>query len=498
MKTLRRAAAIVAVAAVMTAACTSDKPKQSSGDVVNRSATGNLTETGGARRLNADQSDNVRNAIDSSGARNVILLIGDGMGDSEITVARNYAMGAAGSFKGLDSLPLTGQYTHYSLNKDGTPDYVTDSSASATAWSTGTKTYNGALSVDVRGLRKETILEIAKSRGLATGSVTTAEIQDATPAALYSHVTGRKCYGPVETTKQCPKNALESGGQGSITEQLLATRPDVTLGGGAVSFAQVATAGAYQGKPLDVQAKERNYQTVHTATELNAVSSAGQNNPLLGLFADTNMPVRWAGPAAERQGYLQPAATCSDNPKRTSEVPTLASMTQKSIDLLKTNDKGFFLQVEGASIDKQDHVANPCTQIGETVDFDEAVQKALEFAKSNGNTLVIVTADHSHTSQIVDNMTFEQLQEIAEEKKQPIDRVRDVVYPGLTRVLKTKDGADMTVSYGTSNDPELYTETHTGAQLQVAAFGPWAADVVGLTDQTDLFFTMRAALGLSS
>jgi alkaline phosphatase len=497
MTPFKRAVVLVTAAMLMTAACTSDKPKQSNGDLVNRSATGDLAETGGARRLNSDQSDAVRNAVNSSGAHNVILLIGDGMGDSEITAARNYAMGAAGSFKGLDSLPLTGQYTHYSLNKDGTPNYVTDSAAAATAWSTGTKSYNGALSVDVKGAPKQTILELAKSRGLATGSVTTAEIQDATPAALYSHVTGRKCYGPVETAKQCPKNGLESGGQGSITEQLLANRPDVTLGGGAAAFSQVAAAGQYQGKPLDVQAKERGYQTVHTATELNAVASTGQNNPLLGLFANGNMPVRWAGLAAQRQGYLQPAATCSDNPKHTVEVPTLATMTQKAIDLLKTTDKGFFLQVEGASIDKEDHVANPCTQIGETVDFDEAVQKALEFAKSDGNTLVIVTADHSHTSQIVDNVTNEQLQAIADEKKLPIERVRDAVYPGLTRVLKTKDGADITVSYGTSADTELYTETHTGAQLPVAAFGPRAANVVGLTDQEDLFFTMRDALGLN-
>ncbi|WP_251275881.1 alkaline phosphatase, partial [Enterobacter hormaechei] len=74
---------------------------------------------------------------------------------------------------------------------------------------------------------------------------------------------------------------------------------------------------------------------------------------------------------------------------------------EKAIDLLSRNEKGFFLQVEGASIDKQDHAANPCGQIGETVDLDEAVQKALEFARKDGNTLVIVTADHAHASQII-------------------------------------------------------------------------------------------------
>ena len=93
--------------------------------------------------------------------------------------------------------------------------------------------------------------------------------------------------------------------------------------------------------------------------------------------------------------------TCTPNPKRTDSVPTLAAMTDKAIDLLSKSEKGFFLQVEEASIDKQDHAANPCGQIGETVDLDEAVQKALGFAKKDGNTLVIVTADHAHASQIV-------------------------------------------------------------------------------------------------
>ena len=93
--------------------------------------------------------------------------------------------------------------------------------------------------------------------------------------------------------------------------------------------------------------------------------------------------------------------SCEANPKRTADIPTLAQMTSKAIELLKDNPNGFFLQVEGASIDKQDHAANPCGQIGETVDLDEAVQKALAFAKADGETLVIVTADHAHSSQII-------------------------------------------------------------------------------------------------
>jgi alkaline phosphatase len=431
------------------------------------------------------------------------MLLGDGMGDSEITVARNYEKGAGGSFAGLDAFPMTGQYTTFALNKDGKPNYVTDSAASATGWSTGTKTYNGALGIDIRGTAQKTILELAKDQGFATGDITTSEIQDATPAALFSHISERDCYGPEEMTKDCAGETLEKGGKGSVTEHLLATRPDVTMGGGAETFAQTATAGEYQGKTLEVQAKERGYQIVRTASELANVSKADQDAPLLGLFADGNMPVRWAGPVAVRQGYLQPAAKCTDNPKRGAEVPTLADMTTKAIELLAARTegaqnpaKGFFPQVEGASIDKRDHAADACGQIGETVDFDEAVQKALEFAKKDGNTLVIATADHGHSSQIVENVSEDDLRSAAEEAKLPIERVRDLMYPGLTLKLTTADSAEMTVSYGTSSDVAAEDETHTGTQVRIAAFGPRAANVVGLTDQTDLFFKMTDALGI--
>ncbi|MBS5774425.1 MAG: alkaline phosphatase [Enterobacter cloacae] len=439
-----------------------------------RAAHGDISALGGARRLTGDQTAALRDSLNDKPAKNIILLIGDGMGDSEITAARNYAEGAGGFFKGIDALPLTGQYTHYSLDKkSGKPDYVTDSAASATAWSTGVKTYNGALGVDIHDKDHMTILEMAKAAGLATGDVSTAELQDATPAALISHVISRRCYGPTVTSEKCALNALEKGGKGSITEQLLNARPDVTLGGGAKTFTETATAGEWQGKTLREQAQARGYQLVNDAASLAAISTANQDKPLLGLFADGNMPVRWEGPKASLHGNLdKPAVTCTPNPKRTDSVPTLAAMTEKAIELLSKNEKGFFLQVEGASIDKQDHAANPCGQIGETVDLDEAVQKALEFARKDGNTLVIVTADHAHASQIIP---------------------ADTKAPGLSQALTTKDGAVMAMTYGNSEEESM---EHTGTQVRIAAYGPHAANVVGLTDQTDLFYTMKAALSL--
>lgn len=443
--------------------------------IENRAAQGDVTQFGGARRLTEEQTAALRASLSDKQVKNVILLIGDGMGDSEITAARNYANGAGGFFAGIDALPLTGQYTHYALDKKtGKPDYVTDSAASATAWSSGVKTYNGALGVDIHEKPHTTLMQLAKAAGKGTGNVSTAELQDATPAAMMAHVTARKCYGPEATSKLCPTNALENGGKGSITEQMLQTRPDVTLGGGMKTFSEVSKAGAGQGKTLRQQAQEQGFVIVETLDDLKKVQSADQKTPLLGLFSDGNMPVRWKGPKASYHGNLdQPAVTCTANPERSASVPNLADMTEKAIDLLKTNPNGFFLQVEGASIDKQDHAANPCGQFGETVDLDEAVQKALEFARADGNTLVIVTADHAHSSQIV---------------------ALDTKAPGLTQALNTKDGAVMAISYGTAEADE--SQEHTGSQLRVAAYGPRAANVVGLTDQTDLFFTMRDAMGL--
>lgn len=448
---------------------------QSHSRILDRSTHGNVTQFGGARRLDGDITTALKAHMASGGVKNVILLIGDGMGDSEITLARNYALGAGGFFKGIDALPLTGQYTHYALHKDtGLPEYVTDSAASATAWSSGVKTYNGALGIDIHEKDYPTLLEMAKASGLATGNVTTSEIQDATPAAQFAHVTARRCYGPIATSVTCPSNALENGGRGSITEQMLNTRPDVVLGGGAKTFAETAKAGKWQGKTLREQALSRGYQIVENADELSRVRSADQRKPLLGLFAPGNMPVRWTGPKPTYRGNLtMTPEACQPNPNRTADIPTLAAMTGTAINLLRDNRKGFFLQVEGASIDKENHAANPCGQIGETVDLDEAVQVALEFAKADRRTLVIVTSDHAHTSQII-----------------PLNASA----PGLTATLMTKDGAPMAVSYGTSEGQG--SQAHTGSQLRIAAFGPRAANVTGLTDQTDLFFTIRDALRL--
>ena len=469
------AAAALSAVCALSASSAFSADTSSAMPLIDRAAKGDITAPGGARRLSADQTEMLRASLSNKTVKNVILLIGDGMGDSEITAARNFAHGAAGAFPGLDALPVTGQYTHYALDaKTKKPDYVTDSAASATAWNTGVKSYNGAIGVDVFGKPHASIMELAKKAGKATGNVSTAEIQDATPAAVFAHVAQRKCYGPKVTSERCPKEAAENGGAGSISEQLIKARADVTLGGGMASFKETAKGGEFKGKVLLDAAREAGYQIVTNTKEMQALKTASADRPVLGLFSEGNMPVRLKGPQAKHYGNIElPAVVCEKNPARTADHPTLAQMTEKAIELLKGKPNGFFLQVEGASIDKQDHKANPCGQFCETVDLDEAVQVALDFAKKNGDTLVVVTADHAHACQIV---------------------APDTKAPGLTLAVMTKDGVPMAVSYGNSDDPE--DQGHTGSQLRVAAYGPHAANVSGLTDQTDLFYTITNALGL--
>ncbi len=408
-------------------------------------------------------------------ARSVILLIGDGMGDSEITMARNYQVGAAGRLA-LDALPMTGAYTTYSVQEENParPDYVADSAASATAWATGHKTSARRLST-APGTDQPllTILELAQQKGLRTGSVTTADLTDATPAALAAHVNHRACQGPADMAL-CPRYWKSAGGLGSIAEQTVDHHVDVLLGGGRERFQQVIDAGPHAGQTVVQSAVAQGYTVVANAAELEAVRG-GQR--LLGLFAAGDMSLEWGGEPAAAYPGSGPQRCIEQH--RTDTEPGLAAMTLKAIELLDRaprRRRGFFLQVEGAAIDKRDHAADPCGQIGETIAFDAAVGVALAYARQYPDTLVVVTGDHAHTSQII-----------------PAPEATDHS-PGVFSTLVTADGVPMTIGYAT-NLPGRKQE-HTGTQLRIAAQGPQASRVAGVTDQTELFTTMARALSL--
>ena len=191
------------------------------------------------------------------------------------------------------------------------------------------------------------------------------------------------------------------------------------------------------------------------------------------------MTTEWSGLLA-----AHPASgpqVCNENNRTTTAPgePSLAVMTQRALDILtakarKSPAKGFFLQVEGASIDKRDHANDPCGQIGETIAFDQAIQIARTYAASHKDTLVVVTADHAHTSQIIESS--------------------DDGTPGVQSILTTHDGVPMWVNYATA--PANTSQQHTGSEVRIAAQGPQAANVVGVIDETDEFEIMHRALGL--
>jgi alkaline phosphatase len=441
---------------------------------------------GGVRPGKGDQ---IRRFLEKGKARNVIYFLGDGLGVQEITAARYYQYGAAGRMH-IDDLTFTGFKTTWSVKPSAAapfvPDYDPDSASTGTMWATGQKTIDERVSQgpssaeNVPGTSLKTALEIAQEQGKRTGNVSTAEITDATPAVLMSHMSLRGCQSPANAHATCATETKAAGGLGSIAEQTVDHRIDVVLGGGRNRFnatGGLIAGGPDNGKTVEQSAARQGIKEITTAAELASVKPS--DLPVLGLFATGNMTTEWTGPIAVR-GDGNPAHTCTAG-NRPANEPSLAAMTQKALELLDTGkpgrghrDRGFFLQVEGASIDKQDHAANACAQIGETIAFDDAIGVALEYQAKHPDTLIVVTADHSHTSQIVGE-----------------DTTGTGSPTGYSDNLVTADGQTMRITYGTAGGLTPPTappsQQHTGAVVPVWAEGPGGWEVLGTTDHTDTF-----------
>lgn len=408
----------------------------------------------------------------------VILLIGDGMGDQEITAARNYQHGAHGRLH-LDTLPVRGWSLTASVQEafPHLSDFVVDSAASATAWATGQRTSNGRLSTAPQtDAPLRTIAERALAAGMPVGVVTTSEVTDATPAALLAHVNSRHCHGPADM-QRCPQLRRDRGGPGSIAEQIVERRVDVLFGGGRRRFEQRIEAGTDTGRTLLEVVRSRGYRVLLTAAELATVGEPAE--PVIGLFAAGDFDRVWRGEPARPFPGSGPQR-CEED-QRPPEQPSLVAMARTALALLHRRAaerrKPFFLQIEGANIDKSAHAAEPCAQIGETLEFDATVAEVLRYATSHPHTLVIVTADHAHATQIV---------------PVPGPEARS---PGLIGTLVTREGALLTLSYATQIAGG--SQSHTGSQVPVLARGPYAGELGGTHDQTELYGVMVRALGLA-
>jgi len=277
----------------------------------------------------------------SAGPRNIILLIGDGMGIGHITAARCAGPGRDGRLA-IDTMPVTGLALTHSANA-----LVTDSAAGGTALATGVKTSNGTISQTPDGKPLKSILEIARDMGKSTGIVSTKFITDATPAVFVAHASKRSQ-------------------REDIAAQMVASGVDVILGGGKQDFLPKSAGGTRSDdRNLLDEAKKLGFDVFDTADAM----SASTSDRILGLFA--------------------PSSMTSERPE-----PTIAEMTAKAISILARNQKGFFLMSEGAKIDSEAHANNAAGVVRELLIFDDAVKAALEFAKKDGSTLVVVTADH--------------------------------------------------------------------------------------------------------
>jgi alkaline phosphatase len=444
--------------------------------------------------------------------RHVILLIGDGMDDSQITQARNYLKGAQGRLQ-MDTMPYRSsvQVITVSEQDPSKPLYVADSANTATAIATGQVTSRGRIATSPATDKDlTTIAELAKTAGYATGIVTTASITDATPAAFISHINLRGCQNPermktatsLDKTRQgCEADLKANGGKGSIAEQIASGKTDLVLGGGNKHFQITAEASDMTVQSI---AEANGYSIINNAKDLQTLSI---DQKTLGLFSRKTMAVKLRGENDRRAEYpkrkisnwlswspntvtLPDPMRCEANPEF-SGTPSLPDMTQKALDILvkRGGDKGFFLMVESASIDKQAHRRNPCGQIGEVEQLDDALKISLAFAKRHPNTLILVTADHGHAAQIIPLRYALPSMVVKSNQGEPDKSRVDIYSPGQVALLQTADKQTMVVNYATNN---ASSADHTGTQVPLLSNQP----VPGMMQQTDIFKIMKEHLQL--
>jgi alkaline phosphatase len=288
--------------------------------------------------------------------RNVILLIGDGMGFAQMQAASLYAHGDKGKLF-LQTLPAEAKVRTYPASG---PKSTTDSAAAGTAFAAGRKVKNGVLSLAIPGdySRLETVLEIAARRGKRTGLVTTTSLTHATPASFAAHVPSRNSYD-------------------RIAEQMLNdARPNVLFGGSGAKRKQDDR--IIVGLTPEKAAKA-GYVVVKDRKAMEALSDRVEH--AAGLFhPDGHMPYYYDDVSGEANVY--------------QTAPRLFEMTRKALSILDSGSKGFFLMVEGGRIDHAGHDNHIQRNIHETLEFDRTVKAVMDWAKGREDTLVIVTADH--------------------------------------------------------------------------------------------------------
>lgn len=322
---------------------------------------------------------------------NVIILIGDGMGTSQLSIPYYYGKKEpVFSFFGNVGLVETSSATHK----------VTDSAAGSTAMFTGRKTYNDAIGVDTDTLIRFNLVEILSKENYMAGVISTSSITDATPAGFYGHASHRTMHY-------------------DIADWLLKSEIDFFAGGGLKYF--ISTDGKDH--------FTRNNIELNT-DKLKKIKKPEENRRYGFLLAEDGLPTM-----AEGRGDFLPEAT------------------KIAIDFLSQSDSGFLLMVEGAQIDWAGHANDSEYMIGEMMDFEAACRVAFDFAKKDGNTLVIVTSDHE-----TGGFT-------------------------LSATGERRTGTD----YATIT-PRFATQSHSATLVPLLAYGPGAEKFRGILRNTEIFF----------
>ena len=441
-------------------------------------------------------------------AKNIIFFLGDGMGPSTVTAARIYKYGESGSLN-MDQLLRTARIKTYSNDAQ-----TTDSAPSMAAYMTGVKMNNEVISMSANtvatppsndangnlgvnncaagnGTVAQTILELAKSKGKAVGSITTTELTHATPAATFSHICNRNAQYAI-AAQLVPGSATYNAALGDGV--------DVLMGGGRNHFTPYDAvnnkAGRVDGRNLLTEMNAKGYIVGTTRADLLATPA---RTKFIGLFSSRS----------HLEYELDRTATPSKGEGATQ--PSLAEMTTKAIDLLTPNANGYFLMVEGGRIDHALHATNAKRALVDTIAFDDAIKAAIDKIKLTDpelkNTLIIVTADHDHTlafngygkrgNPILDiNRGYKDNQP---SKDADGNTYTTLVFGNGPNRPATRTNVDSTTVLGDNYLQEtgvrLSSETHGGGDVKLFATGAGANIFKGTIDNTKVFTLLKTAFG---
>jgi len=445
-------------------------------------------------------------------AKNVILFVGDGMGISTVTAARILEGQTKPDHRGGEENQLEFErFPYVALSKTyGANQQTPDSAPTMSAIVAGVKTNEGVLSVSSEVSRKEkdlnvveshkvtTLLEQAEQHGLSTGVVTTARLTHATPAACYAHTSERDW----ESDAQLPADTAIA----DIARQLLnfgyGNGLEVALGGGRSMFLPASqadpedegkTGGRKDGLDLTQQWLKQYPKAVYVYDKAGFDAVDPQNTEhLLGLFERSHMEYEY------------------DRPSDRGGEPSLSQMTEKAIDILAKNPKGYFLMVEAGRIDFAHHAGNAFRALTDTIELSNAVRTAVNKTVA-ADTLIIVTADHSHTftiagypergNPILGLVKHPGAQDFALDKNgQPYTTLGYTNGPGYRGPGKRPDLRNLNTAHPDFLQEAaipLELETHAAEDVAIYATGPKAHLFHGVQEQSYIYQVMAHALKIT-